>query len=94
MTPYNMAVDVTVSAAKAAGDRLASLAGVLIEDALQAYDEVQIVLRDAKAPHLFSVSSMFGEHLNRMGAEHWKALLTRFRDPPSVERMRSPDAAE
>ena len=87
--------DVDLPAAQAMGYRLAILPSLLIGAAMQAFDQALIALRDTKAPPSSSGSPKVRENFNRMGAEHWDALRTRFRDPPAGEgQVRLPQAAE
>ena len=86
--------DIDLPDAQAMGYRLAILPSLLIGAAMQAFDQALIALRDTNAPPSSSGSPRVREHFNRMGAEHWDALRTRFRDPPSQEGVRLPQAAE
>jgi carboxyvinyl-carboxyphosphonate phosphorylmutase len=79
--------DIDLKDAEALGYRLAILPSLLIGAAMEAYDAVLTELRETGAPPRSAGGPQIREHFNRLGANQWDALRTRFRDAaaPLVE---------
>jgi 2-methylisocitrate lyase-like PEP mutase family enzyme len=73
--------DIDLAGADAMGYRLAILPSLLLGAAMQVYDEALRSLRETGTPPASAGGPQVREHFNRMGAEHWDGLRTRFRSP-------------
>jgi 2-methylisocitrate lyase-like PEP mutase family enzyme len=85
--------DVDLAGAQAMGYRLAILPSLLIGAAMEAFDEALAALRETRAPPASAGGPQIRERFNRMGANEWDALRTRFQ-APAQHRPALPDAAE
>jgi 2-methylisocitrate lyase-like PEP mutase family enzyme len=82
--------DIDLAAAAAMGYRLAILPGLLLGAAMQAYDSALAGLRETGVPPASAGGPQVRQIFDRMGAERWDALRSRFREPTRS----MPEAAE